>query len=184
MTCARFGKRPFDLRIDSGRLASIPSLPYRSLQLEHRAADTLREALAKRGQGTEPAGLGSPTCCIIRSLHVIRSPPSQNQARQISIHHHGAACDVVEIAPRQGGPSHRRIRLARVGSGRISFQALPGALVARIIIADEANCLGCKLSVYSHPFITVRRSFRTRFAIGQRSTFVSFAVQHFGAPQA
>lgn len=79
MACARFGERPFDLRIDPGRLASIPSLPYGPLQLEHRAADTIREALAKRGQGTEPAGLGSPTCRVVHSLHVIRSLRLENR---------------------------------------------------------------------------------------------------------
>ena len=80
-------------------------------------------------------------------------------------------------------PSHRRIRLGCPGSGRFFVQALPSAIVARIVMADQANCLGCQASVYTHPFVTVRRSLRTRFAIGQRSIFVLFAVKHFQVPQ-
>ncbi len=79
-------------------------------------------------------------------------------------------------------PSHRGIRLGCPGSGRCFVQALPSAIVARIVMADQANCLGCEPSVYTHPFVTVRRSLRTRFAIGQRSIFVSFAVKHCQVP--
>ncbi len=79
-------------------------------------------------------------------------------------------------------PSHRDIRVCCMSSGRLAVQALPGGLVARIIIANEANGPGCQLPVYAHPFVAVRRSLRTRFAIGQRSILASFAVRHFGAP--
>jgi len=53
----------------------------------------------------------------------------------------------------QSPPSHREPRL-----DCIDVQALPNGLVARIIIADQANRLGSELSAYTHPLVTVRRS--------------------------
>ena len=79
--------------------------------------------------------------------------------------------------------SHRGIRLTCMGRGRTCVQALPGARVTRVVVADQADCPGCELPVCSEPFITVRRSLRTRFAPGQRSIFASIAVRHFQSPQ-
>lgn len=89
-----------------------------------------------------------------------------------------ATSETLDVGP----PSHRNTRMGCVTSGRLAGQALPSGLVARIVIADQANGSGSELSVYTHPFITVRRSLRTGFAIGQRSIFASFVIRHCSSP--
>ncbi len=64
----------------------MSSLPYGSLQLEHRAADAACEALAKCGQGMEPAGPVSPSCGVVRSLHVVRSLSSVTSWHPVDLH--------------------------------------------------------------------------------------------------
>lgn len=76
----------------------------------------------------------------------------------------GATSQVLAVG--YGSPSHCNAWLGSMNFRRIALQALASGLVARIVVADEANSPGGKLSVHTHPFVAVRRSFRTRFAIG------------------
>jgi hypothetical protein len=134
-------QRSLDFPIDSCRLASISSLPCTSSQFEHRAANTACNALAECGQDTEPTPLGFPNCIAVRSLHVFKSLQSERHGRRR------------RRSTRVRLPSHRVSALGCMASGRLA-----NGRVARIVIADQANCPGSELSIDTHPLVAVRRS--------------------------
>ena len=109
-------------------------------------------------------------------------PAVPNSLSQLLLNGHTDAPRATSETLEVGPPSHRNPRLSRMNSGRLAVQAVSRSLVARIVIADQANSSGFELSLYSHSFVTVRRSLGTRFAIGQRPILAFFAVRHFSSP--